>query len=366
MFALKGCLIAGIAILPLSADEDEWYDPSDWFDGNNVETAGTDYDWWDNRGWYDTYDYYDYYTPYYSYYWDPVVTGWTRYEVQSDSNSSSSNVSNNSNNSNDSSASNRSGSNNRSSGKDRGMTRFEGKVDGFKKVNLTTQSGQDEEHSFVRVRLRNGDSQIISLGSRVNVADLDLSKGDRIEVSGKSSRIDNRDVLVAHRIETGGETFNIREKNRPETGQQVSVQGKIEDYRQTSLSDNAREQNLIVRLEMKDGKNCVVDLGQGTSLQDLDLEEGSNIRLEGEKTQVDGKSLIIARKIHVDGEKTRLRNKQMRQNQQSGDNSANWSGSRNNRNQSNQSNVNTRSGSSGNMNSSGDSYDSDYERVSND
>ena len=81
----------------------------------------------------------------------------------------------------------------------------------------------------------------------------------------------------------------------------------MKDIKRTSMSDSSREKNLLVRLELKNGKTCVVDLGRGTTLSDLDIDNGSKVRLQGQRKMVNGKALIIARKISVDGDSTRIR-----------------------------------------------------------
>ncbi len=320
--ALSLSIFAGLAAVPLNAqsqyragyNEDEWYDPGDWFDGNNYERDGSDqYGWDDNNTWDESYadnnlDTYDSSTtnttvsdnntngvvssPYY-YYWDPVVIGWTTTDPADTKANSQAN--------------NKQNKNQQQSGA-KDMTTFQGKVDGFRKVDLQTRDGKNEQHSFVRVRLKNGDARVVSLGTRVNMSDLDLEKGDKISVSGKNARIDNRDVLVAKQIQVADQTFRIKEKNRPQIGESVSIDGTIKDFKKTSL-DGSREQNLIVRMELQSGKQCVVDLGRGTTLQELDLERGSEVKLEGRKTQVDGKNIIVAQKIRIDGDATRIRDK---------------------------------------------------------
>jgi hypothetical protein len=316
--ALQLGLLAGFAAFPLHAQsdenipagytEDEWYDPGDWFDNNNIEPAGTD--WWDNRNWSDsaisgsdtssqgnnrtvgtT-------TLYYHYYWDPVLVGWT---TQDESKNQA--TRNQQRNRSDSTQQVR-----RDQNHSTGTASFEGKVDGFKKVSLRSNEGKQDEYTFVRVRLENGDARVVSLGSRVNLADLDLEKGDRISVSGRNARFDDRDVLVANQIDVNDQTFRIRKQNRPDANQQVSIDGTVKEFSKTSI-DGAKEKNLLIRLELENGKSCVVDLGKGTSLSDLEIEKGSKIRLKGEKTKVGGKSLVVARNISVDGDSTRIRDK---------------------------------------------------------
>lgn len=193
------------------------------------------------------------------------------------------------------------------SGQSNRAATFDGTVSGFKRVMQRDDEGKSAQHSFVRVRLKNGESRVISLGSHVNLADLNLNKGDEIRVTGNNVRMDNRDVLAASRIRVDDRTFQIDRNNQLEMDRKVEIQGTVKDFSRTSLGSDARKQNLILRLELQNGKQCVVDLGQGTRMHDLDLTKGSNIRVEGRKSRIDGKSLIVANRVRVDGETTELR-----------------------------------------------------------
>ena len=178
---------------------------------------------------------------------------------------------------------------------------FDGTVDGFKKVNLQRGKEKEDHSTFVRIRLKNGEAQVVNLGNRVNLTTLDLQKGDEIRVSGKTQRVDDREVLTADRVTVEDQTFRIRH----DSGPPAIIEGTVREFAKTSI-DGAKEKNLLIRLELENGRNCVVDLGKGTELSQLDLKPGSDIRLEGERTEVDGKALILARKIRVDDETTRL------------------------------------------------------------
>lgn len=344
--ALNLGLFAGISAFPLHAQngenipagysEEEWYDPSDWFDGDNIESSNKD--WSDNDGWSDSADDAD------SNAYDNDGTNRASNQARRNQGQNRSGNQTARNQQQDRSDRNQQANrkNQDSSMKKASLT---GEVDGFKKISLKDSQGKRDEQTFVRVRLDNDDSRVVSLGSRLILSDLDLQTGDRISVSGRNASIDNRKILVASSIEVDDKVFNIRKGNRPETeqnrsnskhkrmdskhsrsdgGQSVSINGTVKQSSKTSLSDDMREENLLVRLELENGKSCVVDLGQNTELSDLDIEKDSEIRVQGKKTKVDGKSLIVARKISVDGDSTRLRGKSQDGESTRGDSKESW------------------------------------------
>lgn len=76
------------------------------------------------------------------------------------------------------------------------MTNFKGKVDGFQSVNLQEKNGKNHQRSFVRIKLENGKSGVISLDSRLNLPESGFQTGAEISVTGKSACIDNSRRLV--------------------------------------------------------------------------------------------------------------------------------------------------------------------------
>ena len=99
--------------------------------------------------------------------------------------------------------------------------------------------------------------------------------------------MDGRNVLIADRINTSNrEVFRIKDRNQPPAGMasRAAVDGKLRGFRKVSLG-GARDQNLLVRLQLRDGRSRIVDLGKNTNLSDLNLD-----RVEGEKTRVRGRS----------------------------------------------------------------------------
>ena len=298
--------------------EEEWYDPSDWFNDDNQISYETD-DGWDDSEWYDSYydtywydtDYdqadYDAYHPvgYVYYIWDTDNSEWAESGRQTKSRNATG----------DKRSGNR-GTMDRSS-------RIDGRIDGFKKVSLSDHKGVKQNHSFVKVKLENGKSRVISLGERVDTADLSLKKGDKITASGKVVKVDGKKILLADTIRTGGETFRISDDRQPQLRRSgdksmrgdkskhdksmVTRSGTLEDSERVKLDSNKRSDHLIVRIEMKDGRECVADFGPKARLSDLGLDEGDTVRIKGCTTKVNDKKLIVAREVRVDGEKQNVR-----------------------------------------------------------
>lgn len=249
----------------------KWYDPGGWFDPNEKKNSYQAEGGWKDDKWDGMYraegrkHKAPSRTSSYQHHWNPDTRAWEKMDSSSQADA----------------------------------TGFEGTIEGFRAMNLTTADGKSEEHSFVKVRLENGRDQVISLGTRINVPDLDLEKGKHISVSGTQDQVSGKDVLVANRIEVDGEVYRIREKNRIGGGSDmVALRGTVKDVREVSLR-GSENKSLIARIETKSGRSVSADFGTDPSRTALNVKPGTAVRIEGERTEVDGAMLISARKVAI-------------------------------------------------------------------
>ncbi len=189
--------------------------------------------------------------------------------------------------------------------KGEGSVTLEGTVQGFREVNLRRGQNLPEEHTWVRIQMESGYDAIVDLGRQKELSDLEMSRGDRIKVSGQHASIGGEQVLLADRIRVENETINIDRKQVRQ-----SVSGKVRDVNEINLDDDEREDHLVVRLEMENGREVVADLGKDASLDDLEIERDAEVKIEGQRRNIDGRPVLVARKIKVEGDSTRLRDRE--------------------------------------------------------
>jgi hypothetical protein len=182
-----------------------------------------------------------------------------------------------------------------------GQVTLEGEIQGFREVRLRRGQQMPEQHTWVRLTLSSGYQTIVDIGREKDLADLDLERGDRIRVTGRHSTIAGQNVLIADRIRIGQETINIDRQKSPQ-----EVSGTVREYEEISIEEEGFEDQLVVRFEMEDGRQVIAALGRDTSLDELEIEEDTSITIQGERTFVDGRPLLVARKIKVEGERAEI------------------------------------------------------------
>jgi hypothetical protein len=325
------------------ANEDEWYDPTDWFDGNNIEwddtyepwdegvangydyfDYGYDYDstrygWhfqWDpidNQwerayGWFDDYYDYDGNNQYgWHYQWDPNDKQWDRtygwfdeyYDYDSPSRSS------------------------------QGQNVLTGTVDSFRRVRNV-----DGSHTLVRLRLEDGRTRVIDLGQNADLAKLSLHQGDRVRIRGQHESYSGRDVFKADALFVDGERRSIprgqstqrndgsgrnQQGQRQDSARQprgnVTFQGQVAGF-SVVTPRGAPADHLLVRMRLRDGSWRVVDFGPSAKLGDIGLKKGERVTVRGRSKEMDGQMVLIAQQLHAGGERVDL-DRQGGRNQQS-------------------------------------------------
>ena len=379
-----GGILVGLAFsAPAFAAEDEWYDPTDWFDGNNVESDDTydgyydysydydydgdwnDYDAWGDDDW--DADYYD------SDYWDDYewndstrtasTSGTTSSTSGSTSSSTTASTSGSGSNRSQSAASSDGSGTNSSAndaivytyvlytnppadsqqqqqsqaGKSQGsgqsskqnqIARLNGTIEGLRQMNLQRRSGATGPHTIAKIKLDNGKTTVVSLGRSSQLSDLNLQVGDKIQAVGRKGMIDGETVFVANSLRAKGQTIdanpairlNRTQASQSQTAQaqsqnqaggmtgstsnqaQATLQGEVASISRASAGQSSN-QHTLVDIKLENGETSTVDFGPAASLEKIGLEEGDEITVQGRRDTVNGRQVIVADLLKVDGEK---------------------------------------------------------------
>ncbi len=342
--------------------EEEWYDPTDWFDDDfyntGIDYEETGYDWWrdGDEAWSPGYDN-DYYADYdgdrsywenrdrepnarYDYTW----SGWDNTSTQGGSTDSDFYTDEDDPVDYDYWDSRRdydftSQANQQDRQRMIQNAELRGRLDGWQRRNL---QGQKDAHTLVRVRMENGRSAIVNLGPNVELSRLDLQDGDRIAVAGKRGTIDGKDVLMAQKVRTGDKIVRMnnwepqqqssrdrmqreydrqrrmqaerqrqmqyerQRQMRAEHQQRMQdqrrsgsqVRGKLENWQRVDL-EGQKDAHTLVRLRMDDGRSAIVNFGPNVELSRLDLEQGDHVAVRGMPGSINDKDVLMAQYVQV-------------------------------------------------------------------
>lgn len=268
--ALSGLAIAGGSALAQEQyewepdtgyHEEEWYDPSDWFDddwspaaregrsttdyeelgdddrydaGYNYNNSDSDFTSSDYDGYYDGYydgfndkdfgiDFWDsvwdsdyrsnYTSGYYDGYYDSMneykfeptyyVYGWTRSNSRSDAERRDDEVRSRGDRS---ASSSTKSSNAKHAQKAYGEMRVRGTIDKISQLDRK----QNNDHVVLRLAFDNGKSYVVDFGPKMTRKNMPISEGERVTISGDRISRNDRQVVKARSIVDDGQTFTLR------------------------------------------------------------------------------------------------------------------------------------------------------------
>lgn len=346
---LACCLATGLATSAAWADDEwewspdegyhreEWYDPSDWFnDDGDIDYEYDSYSYydgyWDGYTWYDTYDYDDVYDT--NYVWDADANEWvasTDYdwelgyndEYYDDDTYSASYEFDDDQQNQDQSQAQQGQSQQSQQGKSQHT--MGGTIKGFRKLDLTHDAGFQETHALAKLSLDNGETAVVDLGL-ASLLTADLSQGDKVKLRGWTGSIGGQRVFLVDELQSGGETVRIdrafqmkgaqASKQQGSKSQQRGAQwqgmqrdrlvleGEIADAKTVRLKGEDKPQTLA-KISLKNGQGATVSLGSETSLEKLNLEKGDRIRVEGTRKQIEGRNVLMAETISVEGQQVK-------------------------------------------------------------
>jgi hypothetical protein len=177
--------------------EEEWYDPSDWFNEDNT----TDYEYDDSYYSSDVWDGYDYYSDYsydysgydsastgydYYYQWSPLESDWS--ETKGDKSVSTEKRDE---------ALEMSKDKKKKSMDKKDVLTMKGTI---KSVGKAKAKDGDKEHTFVVIEASEGKTVLVDFGPKAMVGKIKLEKGNKIQVRGPRTKLGGKYVLVAQQV----------------------------------------------------------------------------------------------------------------------------------------------------------------------
>lgn len=177
-----------------------------------------------------------------------------------------------------------------------GRSGFETVEGTLKEKKTVSLAEMDERHVIVRINTRDGRTAKVDLGPEKKISDFNLKKGDRVKVWGTQGTINEKQMMIAHRIEADGRRISI---NRPQDRNLRDFAGTILATRKSTFGDRGPE-HLMARIRMDDGTTTIVNLGPEQELRNrLNIEKGKTFSMLARPVNIDGKRALVAEVLRV-------------------------------------------------------------------
>lgn len=186
-------------------------------------------------------------------------------------------------------------------------------------LGLQRMRSEDGRPQSVRLRLRTDDGQVrtVHLGdvAYVNRYLPRLRQGDEVVIGGRQVEADGRTLFKAEEIRAGDRRYLV-----PEYLYQRRIEGRLVGLRKVRIRDG-RPQAVVAKVRTDDGRTRDVLLGSEEDLERFgrDLRPGARAQLRGYRREVDGRSRFVVQDVKVlqqgQGQDRSQRRRPTRQNQ---------------------------------------------------
>ncbi len=166
--------------------------------------------------------------------------------------------------------------------------------------------------------LKTGNERIIvaDMGPAKDLEDVALEKDKQIKLEGDSVRVGNRPVFLVSKANIEGREIKVKRGETPEVSKKgtdiKNVKGQIINEKNVDIKGQDQTHK-VVMLETEKGNHIVADLGPGENLNDLKVQKGKEIEVQGRITRVSDHLVVIADKVQADDKTVEIERKKVGQ-----------------------------------------------------
>ncbi len=191
----------------------------------------------------------------------------------------------------------------------RSMMNVQGTIEDKKTIQL---SGHDENFVVAKVNTSNDEKRPVLLGTQQKLKQLDLQNGDRVEVSGQKGTINDRQMVIAMKVSSGGKTINTTPKTRQADQKDQSkksnerqIRGSVENLQERKFKDQD-ETFYVADINLSQGPSRPIVLGPTSKIDQLNLESGDQISAVVCKGRLNGETALVAKEVTQSGQTVQI------------------------------------------------------------
>ncbi len=157
------------------------------------------------------------------------------------------------------------------------------------------------QHLIVLVETESGKQVAIDLGSPRHLPQEQITSGAQIRVDGKLVKIGDRQLIIAERAQINGQSIRLQ-RRQPEFRQ---VSAEIQKLERVTVP-GMQHPTVVALLQAQDGTQLTADLGAPRKVQELDLQEGDRVQVQGRVVRIRGGKILFADQVQANGRTVQL------------------------------------------------------------
>lgn len=114
--------------------------------------------------------------------------------------------------------------------------------------------------------------------------------------------------------ETSRSQLNSPLDQQDRNAEQQTVQGEITGFRHLHPRNGALQTSSFIRLRLQNGREVVVDVGQKSKLDGLNLTSGDQAQVRGDYREIAGQRVLVAHQLQVNGKTIEIEQPQEQEN----------------------------------------------------
>jgi hypothetical protein len=161
-------------------------------------------------------------------------------------------------------------------------------------------AGVNQNHLIGKIKTGEGRIARVDFGPVGNLATLNLRQGDGITVYGSAGTVNDKAMLMAHRVEAGGRVVTV---GWPNDRNLSRYSGEVLSVRTAGFRNPNVPEQVFARVLLDQGGVTVVNLGPSHVLQKTapgDLT-GKHISLLAHPAKIGDRVALVAEELRVDG-----------------------------------------------------------------
>jgi uncharacterized cupredoxin-like copper-binding protein len=170
------------------------------------------------------------------------------------------------------------------------------------RTNRVQLPGMNEELLFGLAQTNQGKLVSLYLGPVAELKDVQVNRGDEIDVRGPILEVHGQPILLAQQLRIHGQTIPIAQRAREEMiAASQYINGRIITTR-TIRIPGVNEPLRIAQVRTSDGRSIIAELGPQPRLEGLTLNRGDDIDIRGRAFRVANYRILLAERIRAHGE----------------------------------------------------------------
>lgn len=190
---------------------------------------------------------------------------------------------------------------------------------------------KNQQNKVALIRTQENQEVVADLGNKQNLQNVSLEKDQQLQLQGEMARVGGRKVFLVSQISTDGQQVQVQRQQKTGAQQGAADQARQQQKKMSKMKEMGMKQvsgkvthekdvnirgrdqsHKVVMIQTQQGEQVVADLGPQENLQQIDIEKGKELQVQGQLARVSDHLLLVANQVQADGRTVQIERMQQR------------------------------------------------------